>query len=118
VGDKRIQSPVAHCLARGDELYPGVLLARLGENAPAALTAIGPMALLANRKTALFCSARTPGDAILRAHDTARRLREEGVWYAVELQVYLDVGGDLIRSVDILCSGFVRESDGPEGPES
>jgi hypothetical protein len=36
------------------------------------------VALLARRKTAIFCSARTPGDAILRAHDTARRLRDEG----------------------------------------
>jgi len=79
VGEKRQQSPAAHRLARGDELYPGVLLARLGENAPAALTAIGPVALLANRKTALFCSARTPGDAILRAHDAARRMRDDGV---------------------------------------
>jgi predicted Rossmann fold nucleotide-binding protein DprA/Smf involved in DNA uptake len=78
VSEKRKQSPAAQRLARGDELYPGVLLARLGENAPAALTTIGPVALLANRKTALFCSARTPGDAILRAHDTARRLRDEG----------------------------------------
>jgi predicted Rossmann fold nucleotide-binding protein DprA/Smf involved in DNA uptake len=32
---------------------------------------------LQHTKTALFCSARTPGDAILRAHDTARRLRDE-----------------------------------------
>lgn len=78
MGEKRKQSPAAHRLARGDKLYPGVLLARLGENAPAALTAIGPVALLANRKIALFCSARTPGDAILRAHDMARRLRDEG----------------------------------------
>jgi len=78
VGEKRKQSPAAHRLARSDELYPGVLLARLGDNAPAALMAIGPVALLANRKTALFCSARTPGDAILRAHDAARRLRDEG----------------------------------------
>jgi predicted Rossmann fold nucleotide-binding protein DprA/Smf involved in DNA uptake len=31
------------------------------------------------RRTALFCSAHTPGDAILRAHDAARRLRNEGV---------------------------------------
>ena len=44
-----------------------------------ALQAIGPVALLAHRKTTLFCSARTPGDAILRAHDAARRLRDEGV---------------------------------------
>ncbi|MGH8555035.1 MAG: DUF2283 domain-containing protein [Gammaproteobacteria bacterium] len=52
---------------------------RLGVSAPAALQAIGPVALLAARKTALFCSARTPGDAILRAHDTARQLRDEGI---------------------------------------
>lgn len=35
--------------------------------------------LLANRRTALFCSARTPGDAILRTHDAARHMRDEGV---------------------------------------
>ena len=29
--------------------------------------------------TALFCSARTLGDAILRAHDAARRLRDAGI---------------------------------------
>lgn len=79
MGEKQKQSPAAHRLARGDALYPGVLLIRLGENAPAALTAIGPVAILANRKTALFCSARTPGDAILRAHDAARRMRDEGI---------------------------------------
>ena len=59
---------------------PGsVGLARLGANAPGTLTAIGPVALLTHRRTALFCSAHTPGDAILRAHDAARRLRDEGV---------------------------------------
>lgn len=78
MGERRKQSLAAHRLARADARYPGVLLARLGENAPGALTAIGPVALLANRKTALFCSARTPGDAILRAHDMAGRLRDEG----------------------------------------
>ena len=40
---------------------------------------LGPVALLAARKTALFCSSQTPGDAILRAHDTARQLRDEGI---------------------------------------
>ena len=39
---------------------------------------MGNIRLLANRKIALFCSARTPGGAILRAHDAARRLRDEG----------------------------------------
>ena len=73
------QPPVAQRLARGDLPYPEILRARLGENAPDALTAIGPVRLLVNRKTALFCSARTPGDSILRAHDAAQHLRDEGV---------------------------------------
>ena len=58
--------------------WPETLSERLGASAPPALQVIGPVALLAGRKTAIFCSARTPGDAILRAHDTARRLRDEG----------------------------------------
>ncbi len=65
-------------LTRIDEAYPNVLLDRLGEKAPETLTTIGPVEHLANRKTAIFCSARTPGEAILRAHDLARRLRDEG----------------------------------------
>lgn len=59
--------------------YPDTLRSRLGENAPAGLTLIGNPGVLRSRRTALFCSARTPGDAILRALDTARRLRDEGV---------------------------------------
>ncbi len=56
-----------------------MLLARLGADAPGTVTAIGSVALLARRRTALFCSAHTPGDAILRAHDAARRMRDEGI---------------------------------------
>lgn len=59
--------------------WPRYLTERLGKAAPLALYAIGPTLLLAARRTALFCSARTPGDAILRAHDAARRMRDEGV---------------------------------------
>ena len=51
----------------------------MGSNAPTALHMIGPVALLVGRRTALFCSAAAPGDAILRAHDIARQLRDEGV---------------------------------------
>lgn len=61
-----------------DACWPACLGARLGASAPAALQAIGPLPILATRKTALFCSARTPGAAILRAHDAARRMRDEG----------------------------------------
>jgi predicted Rossmann fold nucleotide-binding protein DprA/Smf involved in DNA uptake len=68
---------VKHIVRRGSS-YPSILLNRLGEKAPKTLTAIGPIEYLANRKTALFCSIRAPGEAILRAHDMARRMREEG----------------------------------------
>lgn len=61
-----------------DGEWPQHLCQRLGADAPSSLHAIGPVALLAARKMALFCSARSPGAAILRAHDAARRLRDEG----------------------------------------
>jgi predicted Rossmann fold nucleotide-binding protein DprA/Smf involved in DNA uptake len=35
--------------------------------------------LLLQPKTGLFCSLRCPGNAILGAYDTARKLRDEGV---------------------------------------
>lgn len=65
-------------LTPSDPNWPSYLTQRLGQTAPAALQVIGPVNLLTHHKTALFCSAHTPGDAILRAHDTARRLRDEG----------------------------------------
>lgn len=68
----------AQCLAQCDGSYPAILLARLGLDAPATLMALGPLTIFAHQKTALFCSARTPGDAILRAHDMARTLRDDG----------------------------------------
>lgn len=66
-------------IALDAEDYPEILRSRLGENAPVELTVLGDPSLLRLRKTALFCSARTPSDAILRAHDAARRMRDEGV---------------------------------------
>jgi len=65
-------------LTGADIRYPARLRERLGADAPPQLAVLGNLALLALPKTALFCSARTPGDAILRAHDTTRRLRDEG----------------------------------------
>ena len=73
----RHDGPQRIALDAGD--YPEILRSRLGENAPAELILLGDQRLLRLRKTALFCSARTPGDAILRAHDAARRMRDEGV---------------------------------------
>jgi predicted Rossmann fold nucleotide-binding protein DprA/Smf involved in DNA uptake len=59
--------------------YPALLTSRLETEAPDTLVLRGNRKLLELGKTALFCSARSPGDAILRAHDAARRMRDEGV---------------------------------------
>lgn len=59
--------------------WPQSLTNRLGPSAPSALHVVGPAALLTGPKVALFGSARTPGAAILRAHDAARQMREDGV---------------------------------------
>jgi predicted Rossmann fold nucleotide-binding protein DprA/Smf involved in DNA uptake len=64
---------------QGGADYPEMLRSRLGAGAPKVLAMLGDKALLKRRKTALFCSARSPGDAILRAHDAAGRMRDEGV---------------------------------------
>jgi predicted Rossmann fold nucleotide-binding protein DprA/Smf involved in DNA uptake len=78
VNKSQKRSNSALCLAKRDSAYPAILRVRLREKAPEILTAIGPIEYLADRKTAFFCSAHTPGEAILRAHDMARRLRDEG----------------------------------------
>jgi predicted Rossmann fold nucleotide-binding protein DprA/Smf involved in DNA uptake len=62
-----------------DPQYPPQLQQRLGGHAPRKLFALGSLAILSERKTALFCSVRCPGNAILSAYDTARKLRDDGV---------------------------------------
>jgi len=62
-----------------DPDWPRCLTERLLSAAPPVLHVIGPIAVLAARRIALFCSAHTPGAAILRTHDAARRIRDEGV---------------------------------------
>ena len=69
----------ATALRPSDELWPQCLTERLGKEAPSMLHVIGPSALLAVRRTALFCSAQTPGAAILRTYDVARRMRDDGI---------------------------------------
>ena len=61
-----------------DVRYPPRLRERLGDAAPAQLAALGNLDLLTSPKTALFCSARCPGDAILRTYDQAARWRDTG----------------------------------------
>ena len=58
--------------------FPARLRERLGTNAPGHLSALGNLELFAQPKTALFCSARCPGHAILRAYDQAAKWRDEG----------------------------------------
>jgi predicted Rossmann fold nucleotide-binding protein DprA/Smf involved in DNA uptake len=65
-------------LTPADARYPARLRERLGANAPSHLFTLGNLHLLALPKTALFCSARCPGDAILRAYDQAAKWRNEG----------------------------------------
>ncbi len=65
-------------LRAGEAGYPAILLARLNSAAPATLTALGNLDLLAQPKTALFCSARCPGSAILAAYDHSAVWRDSG----------------------------------------
>ncbi len=58
--------------------WPPRLAARLGADAPARLHTLGPPALLREPLIALFCSARCPGEAILRAYDQAAHWRDTG----------------------------------------
>ena len=50
-------------IPRDSPLYPYRLRERLGEEAPAALRAVGPCRLLRAPLTALFCSTRAPPGA-------------------------------------------------------
>lgn len=65
-------------LSPGHALWPRLLSERLKDEAPAELTALGNLDLLALPKTGLFCSARCPGNAILSAYDQAARWRDAG----------------------------------------
>lgn len=69
-------------LTSTDADYPARLRERLGERAPRTLTCLGDFASLSQPKTALFCSVRCPGDKILAAYDSARKLRDDGVTVA------------------------------------
>ena len=62
--------------------YPLRLRERLGEHSPPTIAALGNLAPLSRHKIALFCSVRCPGDAILGAYDSARKLRDDGLTVA------------------------------------
>lgn len=66
-------------LSQTDPLYPPALRSCLAEQAPARIAALGNLEILGERKLAIFCSARCPGDLILKTYDAARALRDAGV---------------------------------------
>ena len=71
-------SPQPQIIPRDDPRYPARLRQRLGTDAPPELTALGNLELLSKPMTALFCSARCPGNVILRAYDQAAQWRDTG----------------------------------------
>lgn len=66
------------CLTPGDAHWPLWISSRLGVSVPAELHTLGNLGLLALPKTALFCSACCPGDAILRAYDQGPGVARRG----------------------------------------
>ena len=65
--------------------YPAQLKGYLKTEAPKTIWALGNIALLANRDTALngdlwalFCSSKCPGQIILKAHELAQQFRKAG----------------------------------------
>src|SRR3974377_1055232 len=67
-----------HVIHVGENGYPVALLDRMGSEAPRQLSALGNLDLLQLPKTALFCSAKCPGSAILAAYDQAASWRDSG----------------------------------------
>jgi predicted Rossmann fold nucleotide-binding protein DprA/Smf involved in DNA uptake len=78
-----------------DVTYPGRFLQRLGADAPPDLTALGNLELLSQPMTALFCSARCPGNVILRAYDQAAKWRDTG--HCVISGFHSPVGKECLR---------------------
>jgi len=59
--------------------YPANIELFFGEESPETVSIIsGEANLCACKKTALFCSSKCPGDAILKTYDLAQRLPAEG----------------------------------------
>lgn len=67
------------CITPNDASWPQQMTRRLGKQSPSKLWALGNLSLLEEPKTALFCSARCPGSAILAAYDQAAHCRDTGL---------------------------------------
>jgi len=67
------------CVNKGHPLFPAGLTECLGGGTPKQMTALGNLEILKNRKIALFCSVKCPGNLILKTYDLAGELRDKGV---------------------------------------
>jgi predicted Rossmann fold nucleotide-binding protein DprA/Smf involved in DNA uptake len=74
-----MSKPHAFMVKPADTHWTHKIGSRFGDDAPAQLTALGNIDLLALPKVALFCSTRCPGQLILETYDLAQRFREEGI---------------------------------------
>lgn len=75
----KVNHPNIIALTPSHPQWPRHLEERLETAAPSRLWAIGNLGIFDERKVGLFCSVRCPGDAILGAYDSARKLRDEGM---------------------------------------
>jgi predicted Rossmann fold nucleotide-binding protein DprA/Smf involved in DNA uptake len=67
-----------HIIHKVEKSYSARLADRVGVGVFRQLTALGNLGLLNLPKTALFCSAKSPGSAILTAYDQAAHWRDAG----------------------------------------
>ena len=65
-------------IPRSSPDYPRNVEIYLGDESPETVCLIGRKTILDSRLTALVCSSKCPGAAILKTYDLAQRLRAEG----------------------------------------
>ena len=66
------------CLNQDHLLYPPNWKRLLGEHAPESIFTLGNVNILEHEKTAIFCSSKCPGNAILKTYDLALNFRDTG----------------------------------------
>lgn len=66
-------------LNRDERVYPESLVSFLGTGAPRTIWALGNREILNNKKIGFFCSAKCPGDLIIKTCDLAKKWRDDGV---------------------------------------
>ena len=59
---------------KNDPEYPNSLIHRLANDAPDSVTAVGNLAILNQRKLAIFCSASCPAEVISQTYDLIQKL--------------------------------------------